>query len=53
MNEELCGPALDDIVWAQMDALLEYCGNLESDVKDLRRKLDQLERRMDRVLTPW
>jgi len=43
MNGEPCGHALDDVVWSQLDTLLEYCGNLESDVKDLRRRVAALE----------
>jgi len=43
MNEGLCGPALEQAVEDRLDALLEFCGNLESDLKDVRRRIANLE----------
>ena len=43
MNEVPCGPARDREVDEKLDSLLEFCGQLESYVKDMRRRLVCLE----------
>jgi len=49
MSAELCGHALSDLAEEKFDALLEYCGNLESEVKDLGRRVALLEELVVRV----
>jgi len=43
MNEVPCGPARDREVDEKLDSLLEFLGEVASDVKDLRRRVANLE----------
>jgi len=43
MTAEPCGPVREEEVDLKLDALLEFLGNVESDVKDLRRRVSDLE----------
>jgi len=49
MTGELCGPAVECDCDGRLDVLLEYCGELESDVKDLRRRVALLEQAIVQV----
>ena len=43
MTGALSGPVVECDCDGRLDVLLEYCGELESDVKDLRRRIGLLE----------
>jgi hypothetical protein len=49
MNEVPCGPAPDEELYAKLDSLLFFLGNLESDVKELQRRAELVEETLMRV----
>jgi len=54
MSAAPCGPAPEEELFSKLDSLLEYLGEIESDVKDLRRRMVKVEREtgLDRISGP-